>query len=168
MGNILGVSRTAISQWENNKEIIPLDKLNIYANYFNVSLDYIAEITNDKKCSNKNDNIDKTIAGSRIKKLRKKLNLTQIDIAKMLNTSHSTISAYEINGNILEIKYDKLDEQLNSQFEQLGFNEKLDVFSEIIIKYDNATYFNTRITMLQFDSKLSGYEIANEIMKLKI
>ena len=100
MGNILGVSRTAISQWENNKEIIPLDKLNIYANYFNVSLDYIAEITNDKKCSNKNDNIDKTIAGSRIKKLRKKLNLTQIDIAKMLNTSHSTISAYE-NGKIL-------------------------------------------------------------------
>lgn len=100
MGNILGVSRTAISQWENNKEIIPLDKLNIYANYFNVSLDYIVGITNDKKCSNKNDNIDKTIVGSRIKKLREKLNLTQIDIAKMLNTSHSTISAYE-NGKIL-------------------------------------------------------------------
>lgn len=100
MGNILGVSRTAISQWENNKEIIPLDKLNIYANYFNVSLDYIVGITNDKKCSNKNDNIDKTIVGSRIKKLREKLNLTQIDIAKMLNTSHSTINAYE-NGKIL-------------------------------------------------------------------
>lgn len=66
MGNILGVSRTAISQWENNKEIIPLDKLNIYANYFNVSLDYIVVITNNKKCSNKNDNIDKTIVGSRI------------------------------------------------------------------------------------------------------
>lgn len=48
MGEILGVKRVAISQWENTKEIIPLDKLNIYSNYFMVSLDYIAGL-DDKK-----------------------------------------------------------------------------------------------------------------------
>lgn len=42
MGKILNVSRVAISQWENGKEIIPLEKLNTYSNYFNVSLDYIS------------------------------------------------------------------------------------------------------------------------------
>lgn len=41
MGKILNVSRVAISQWETGKEVIPLEKLNIYSNHFNVSLDYI-------------------------------------------------------------------------------------------------------------------------------
>ena len=49
MGKILNVSRVAISQWETGKEIIPLEKLNIYSNYFNVSLDYILQISNVKE-----------------------------------------------------------------------------------------------------------------------
>ena len=52
MAKILNVSRVAIFQWETGKEIIPLEKLNIYSNYFNVSLDYLFERT-DKKEINK-------------------------------------------------------------------------------------------------------------------
>ena len=37
MGKILNVSRVAISQWKTGKEVIPLEKLNIYSNYFNVN-----------------------------------------------------------------------------------------------------------------------------------
>lgn len=48
MANIVGVSRVAISQWETTKEIISLDKLNKYANYFNISIDYILSISNVK------------------------------------------------------------------------------------------------------------------------
>ena len=48
MAIILGVSRVAVSQWETTKEIIPLDKLNIYANYFQVSMDYIIGLSNVK------------------------------------------------------------------------------------------------------------------------
>lgn len=46
MGKILSVSRVAISQWETGKEVILLEKFNIYSNYFNVSLDYILQISN--------------------------------------------------------------------------------------------------------------------------
>ena len=49
IGKMLNVSRTAISQWETSKEIIPLEQLNAYANYFNVSLDYIVQISNVKE-----------------------------------------------------------------------------------------------------------------------
>ena len=49
MGEILGVKRVAVSQWENTKEIIPLDKLNIYSNYFLVSLDYIVGLDDNKR-----------------------------------------------------------------------------------------------------------------------
>jgi len=41
IANILNVKQVNISNWENGKEIIPLTKLNMYANYFYVSLDYI-------------------------------------------------------------------------------------------------------------------------------
>lgn len=41
MGSILKVSRVAISNWESGKEIIFLNKLNIYSNYFNISFDYL-------------------------------------------------------------------------------------------------------------------------------
>ena len=62
MAKILNVSRVAIFQWETGKEIIPLEKLNIYSNYFNVSLDYILQISNVKEYKIINKSIDYEIA----------------------------------------------------------------------------------------------------------
>jgi len=75
--------------------------------------------------------------------------------------------AYEDNGNVLGIKYDEKDNKVASHFEKLNYNEKLDVFSEIFIKYDNETYFDNKIPMINFDSKLSGFDIARNIKELK-
>lgn len=47
------------------------------------------------------------------------------------------------------------------------FNEKLDMFSEIVIRYDNETYFKDRITILTFDSKSNGFDIAKIIQEYK-
>ena len=95
MANIIGVSRVAISQWETTKEIIPLDKLNKYANYFNVSMDYILGISNVKNYNIKNKELDRNIISSRLVEIRKNNNLSQTALAKLLNTTHSTISSYE-------------------------------------------------------------------------
>lgn len=100
LAKILGVSRVSISQWENNKEIIPLKKLNKCANYFNVSLDYILKLSKTKQYKLENNKIDPIIVGKRLIELRNKLNYTQIRLASELNTSHSTISAYE-SGKVL-------------------------------------------------------------------
>ena len=61
----------------------------------------------------------------------------------------------------------KTDKEFASKFERLDFNEKLDVFSEIIIRYDNETYFNEKTLVLSLDSKLSGYDIAKQIQNFK-
>ena len=100
MGEILKVGRVAISQWENTVEIIPLDKLNAYANYFNVSLDYLTKLSDEKK-KTKNVKLDKMIIGNNIRIFRKEFELTQKDLANVLNTSHSTISAYEAGKTML-------------------------------------------------------------------
>ncbi len=83
------------------------------------------------------------------------------------NSLTNTKNVYEDNGNIIGVKYDKEDTETISKFEKLDFNEKLDVFSEIIIKYDNETYFDEKITMLPFDSGLSGFDIAKRIKDFK-
>ena len=76
-----------------------------------------------------------------------------------------TKDAYEDNGNVLGIVYDK---KLDSQFEKLNYNEKLDVFSEIIIRYDNETYFEKKITVLSFDLKANGFELVHLIQNKKV
>lgn len=95
LSKILNVSRVAISQWESNKEIIPLSKLNMYSNYFNVSLDYIVGLSDEKQTNNLNIGLDKKLIGTRLQEFRNKFNITQEQLANELNTSHSTISAYE-------------------------------------------------------------------------
>ena len=94
MGEILNVTQSNYSRWENGKEIIPLRKLNIICNYFNVSADYIMGLSKVSTPTKKVE-LDPKIIGKNIKNLRVKYNITQSELADMLNTSQSTISAYE-------------------------------------------------------------------------
>lgn len=87
--------------------------------------------------------------------------------AMLYNSLTNTRNAYIDNTNVIGVKYDKDDKNLISRFENLDFNEKLDVFSEIIIRYDNETYFKDKITILTFDSKSSGFDIAKIIQEYK-
>lgn len=45
--------------------------------------------------------------------------------------------------------------------------EKLDVFSEIIIRYDNETFFDERTLVLSFGSELDGFNISKIIKSFK-
>ena len=68
MGAIVNTKKWSITKWENGKEIIPLPKLNIYANYFNTSMDYILKLTNKKgrRCENGNRRIKASYEKSKI------------------------------------------------------------------------------------------------------
>ena len=101
LAGALGIpSRTSISDWETGRDTIPLRKLNKYSNYFNVSIDYILGLTKSKEYNPINKGIDLEIMAQRLKEIRLKNGLTQEMLAKELNTTHSTLSAYE-NGKVL-------------------------------------------------------------------
>ncbi len=99
MAEILKTTQSNYSRWENGTELIPLKKLSLLCNYFNVSMDYVIGKTRDEDGNGKHD-INLKIIGSRLQMIRKKNNLTQTDLAEILNTSQSTISAYE-NGKTI-------------------------------------------------------------------
>ena len=93
IANILGISQRVYSSYETGIKIIPLKHLNKLSNYYNVSIDYILKLNNNKNYSN-NINIDEL-------NLRKNNNLTLRKLAEKLNTTSSTISAYETGKTLI-------------------------------------------------------------------
>ena len=94
MGEILEVTQSNYSRWETGKEIIPLKKLNMLCNHFKVSADYIMGLSKENVKVN-NIELNSVEIGKRIKEVRAKNNVTQVELANLLNTSQSTVSAYE-------------------------------------------------------------------------
>lgn len=92
---------TCISKWENGKEIIPIKNANKIANKYGISLDYIYNLSKKKYTNIEQKEIKKEIVGKNLAKLRQDRNLTLRDLAKVLNTTSSTISAYETGKTLL-------------------------------------------------------------------
>ena len=100
MAKILNTTQTSYNRWENNVELISLKKLTRVCNYFNTSMDYLVGITRNNIGNGKHD-LDYKVVGNNIKIKKKKKNLSQKDLATLLNTSQSTISAYEAGKTII-------------------------------------------------------------------
>lgn len=100
IASILNVSQQTYSTWEIGTKIIPLIHLNRLSNYYKVSIDYILGLTN-QNIESKNITLDKKIIGQNIKTTRQDNNLTLRDLAKELNTTSSTISAYETGKTLI-------------------------------------------------------------------
>lgn len=95
ISNRLGCTRSAYSLWEINKNTIPLYYLNKLSNEYDINIDYLVGLSNDKNISFNKVEIDRKLLGERIRQARKSINYTQDKLAKKLNTTHSVISAYE-------------------------------------------------------------------------
>lgn len=95
IAELINVKQPTYSAWENGTKIIPLKHLNTIANYYNVSLDYLTNLSMQNEKTNKIKNLDKKLIGNNLKKFRHNNNITQVELAKILNTTHSTLSAYE-------------------------------------------------------------------------
>ncbi len=100
MASILKISKSYYNYFETGERIIPVIRLNDFCNYFHVSFDYVLGLSKYNIVTKKNIKLDIKVISSRIKEIRKKKKLKQKDLAKMFNTSQSTISAYE-NGKTM-------------------------------------------------------------------
>ncbi len=97
IAKMLNTSQSNYSRWENDKELIPLIKLNEFCNIFKTNMDYVLGITKNNNF-NGIKKYDNKITGHNLRKLRKDNNITQEQFSFFLNTTQSTISAYE-NGD---------------------------------------------------------------------
>ena len=85
ISNCLKIDNSLYAKYEKEYEIIPIKHLNTLCNYFNVSLDYLFEFTNEKVYQNqKKDN-----------------KITQEKLSKELNIARSALANYERGRNII-------------------------------------------------------------------
>lgn len=101
LGYIFGVQKATISNWENGYDIIPLNKLIKFCNMYNFSLDYVCGLTKKNKIYSKTYKIDKIKIGTNLKILRKKLKLSQQEIADECTISRATYCHYELGMNLV-------------------------------------------------------------------
>ena len=94
IAEILKTSKSMISKWENNSRFITLKKLNEFCNYFEVSMDYVTGLSNINDFKKKTA-IDTKVIANNLRLLREKNNLSQLDLAKKINTSQSALCNYE-------------------------------------------------------------------------
>lgn len=87
-----------------------------------------------------------------------------ISVYKIMNNYNKVMY---IENNVKGLVYTEEEKIIIYKFENLSFSDKLDIIRELFIRYDNETYFENKITMVTFDSKLSGFDIANNILKFK-
>lgn len=101
IAQILKISRPNYTRWETQEKIIPLKRLNTLCNYYQLSMDYVLNLSNDRSILLGPNELDKEVIGNNIRIIRKEQNLTLRELAKILNTTSSTISAYETGKNLI-------------------------------------------------------------------
>ena len=94
VADTLGIARSTYKEYELQNTIIPIKHLIAFCDLFNVSIDYILNLSNDIKYYNINK-VNSEISGKRLKEFRKENKLTQLKLAKQLNIARSMLSEYE-------------------------------------------------------------------------
>ena len=77
-------------------------------------------------------------------------------------------NVHYIDSHVDGLDYNDEDKIILSQFEKLNYNEKLDVISELVIRYNNNSMFKNDEIYIPFKDDVDGYEWARLIQKLKI
>lgn len=101
IAKILNISIDNYFDYANGRSNFPLEKLNLLANYFKVSFDYITGLSDIKK--EYPGNIDLNILKQRIKEIRKENKLSQDKAANIIGDKQSTYWNYESGNSIIPI-----------------------------------------------------------------
>lgn len=101
LAKAIGIERSSYNQFEQQYDIIPVNRLNQVANYFNTSIDFIFNFTDSRNYKNIKQALNIDISKLRLKEFRKENNLTQDKLANILQVSQSTIAYIERGRNLI-------------------------------------------------------------------
>lgn len=105
LGKTINLDRSTIGKYVNGYLPIPLKHLNSICNFFDISLDYILNLTDIKQYKNYKKEINQKLFSERLKEFRKEKNITQNKLANIINCSHSAISEYEKGKRMITISH---------------------------------------------------------------
>lgn len=101
IADILGIAKITYNHYETQEKIIPIERLNVLCNFFNISLDYVFELNKKNNYKIKNLEINQKLCSKRLKEFRKENKITQVKIANIVGTVQSTFAKYETGVNLI-------------------------------------------------------------------
>ena len=101
IAKIIGVTPSIYCEWENDRLAIPTKRLYKLAEFFEINIDYMLRLDNEKKRIKKNTDLNKKSVANNLKGLRKDINISMREEAKMLNTTSSVVSNFENNKTLI-------------------------------------------------------------------
>ncbi len=106
IAKILNLSLTVYKKYELNEACMKLEQLNIIANMFNVSLDYLLGLSNYSQVQKKiSDEIDYKYLRFSLKYQRRMKRIKQAEIAKNFNMATQTVHNYEKFAKNMSVNY---------------------------------------------------------------
>lgn len=101
IAEIVGVTPSIYCEWENDRLAIPTKRLYKLAEFFEINIDYMLRLDNNKKRIRKNTNLNRVKVANNLKELRKDINISMREEAKLLNTTSSVVSNFENNKTLI-------------------------------------------------------------------
>ncbi len=95
IAEFLGVKRTTYAMWELGDVNFPIEKLVILAKRFHTNVEYMLDLTSDKREVIYPDDITIEFLGKQLRRYRLKLQKTQSEFADALKIRQSSYSYYE-------------------------------------------------------------------------
>ena len=95
VANYLGIAESTYSEWEHNKIPIPTKRLIQLADFYNVNIDYMLNLTNIRKNIKTTTDLDLKLIGIHLREIRKGLGLSLRTLGNKLNSSFSSLASYE-------------------------------------------------------------------------
>jgi len=95
IADILKINRSTYSLWELGINIIPLEYLCLFADYFNTNIDYVLGLTNKKNSKIIYKGLNLKTLGENMKSIRIKNNLSQENVASILKVTQPAITKYK-------------------------------------------------------------------------
>lgn len=106
IADILNISRATYTQFETmRRELFPITKLNELANYFNVSLDYLLNLSNTKEINILNKELNPIVIGKRLKEIRLENKYYQDTLATEVGVTAALISEYEKGKRLVSLPF---------------------------------------------------------------
>lgn len=102
---VLNVSLSSYKLYEMGTIPMSLEEINILSNYYNVSYDFLLNLSKVEKREHFRPTIDYKFLRFYIKYLRKMARLNQKKFAKELNYSPSSINRFEQDGKTISLDY---------------------------------------------------------------
>ena len=101
IAKIIGVTPSIYCEWENDRLAIPTKRLYKLAELFEINIDYMLRLDNEKKIIKKNADLNRKSVANNLKELRKDINISMREEARILNTTSSVVSNFENNKTLI-------------------------------------------------------------------